>query len=154
LTGTAILALLPWGCAVKAPIRKNPPSALKIPPTCEHPLGGLYRHAKDPQFQYQAVDDGQRLELSLLTPPSTTEAPRIVLNRTAEGFRGETEAVALNGEQKPCPLRYPTEVTACDAEGLTLRTIRTLSIDERCQALGGQPPQWAEQQLIREPDAH
>ncbi len=154
LTGSTLLALLPLGCAGARPVQPVAAPAFKVPPACEVPLGGPYRHAKDPEFRYRGVDDGRKLELSLLTPRNhhqgLTDTPRIEVVRSADGFRGETRASGLNGEQRPCPLVFPTEVIACDAEGLTLRTVRTSSIDERCQALNEAAPRWIEQRLLRE----
>lgn len=147
------LALGSGGCATVRSAKESgppPPHPLTVPPACKVVLSGNYRHAKDAQYRYRASDDGNRLVLSALTPLAGAEAPEVTLVRGSDGFKGETRAMVLNGQKRPCPLAYPTEVVSCDAEGLTLRTVQTRGVDERCQSQEDPEPHWAEHRLVRE----
>ena len=73
---------------------------------------------------------------------------RIELARSVWGFKGATLAQGFNLANPPCPVRFPTEVLECSAEGLTLRSAATAAYDEACQPLA-QPesPAWVTHSL-------
>jgi hypothetical protein len=153
-------------CTPKAPPRTEaqPPPAppIRVPPGCESSQAGEYHHAQNPAFRYYGEDDGGTLSLAVVrarvdggadAPDAGT--PSIVLQRTPEGFVGETRATGFTGSGAPCPVVFPTEAVACDTRGLTLRSAASTAIDEGCQAApAGAPGVRLEQVLLRgAPDA-
>ena len=109
--------------------------------------------------RYLGTDDGGTLSLAVLRAwaDGGVEAPdagsvAIVLQRTPEGFLGETRATGFTGSGTPCPVAFPTEVVSCTDAGLTLRAVSSTAIDEGCRpAASGPPPVRQEQQLLRGP---
>ena len=61
--------------------------------------------------------------------PIASTASQIELRRTAEGFRGESHAQqeVIPGTLS-CPVVFPYEITACSAEGLTLRGLPAVDV--------------------------
>ncbi|MBU8900662.1 hypothetical protein DRW03_04885 [Corallococcus sp. H22C18031201] len=158
----AVCALSLTACPAKAPPRVEamasaPP--VKVPPGCERNQAGEYRHAQNAAFRYLGEDDGGTLSLAVVrawadggveTPDAGSVS--IVLNRTSEGFIGETRAQGFSGAGAPCPVAFPTEAIACTDAGLTLRSVSSTAIDEGCRAASsGPPPVRLEQQLLRVP---
>jgi hypothetical protein len=158
IAGSALLALWQGACAgpsgTTRPADSSPGKApFAIPPDCERSQTGRYHHGRDPRYRYEAVDDGVRLMLSVSSPTGLqagTSAPTIELERTPHGFEGQTRATGFNGEQKPCPLTFPTAVTACDAKGITLETAHTALVDEHCRLLPDSNGQAVEHRLERD----
>ncbi|WP_224244078.1 hypothetical protein [Hyalangium gracile] len=144
---------------VACPTRNVGPPTVNVPPGCEQSQAGEYHHVGNPAFRYLAEDDGRILSLSLLhTRPdggvgATPDggAVTIVLGRTPEGFVGSTHATGFSAGT-PCPVKFPTEVTACGRETLTLRSVWKTSINEACRPPpSGPAPTWTEQVLRRGP---
>lgn len=153
---TALLA-----CPARTPSLPPAPS-IHVPPGCEKNLAGEYHHAENPAFRYLGEDDGGTLTLAVTRAREGAEGPSdggttvsIVLNRTPDGFVGETRATTFTPAGTACPVRFPTQATACDDEGLTLRSMATTAIDENCHpAPSGPQPKWKEQRLVKGvPDA-
>ncbi|QSQ13567.1 hypothetical protein [Myxococcus landrumensis] len=152
-------------CHAKVPptleTRAPPPPPVRVPPGCESSQAGEYRHADNPAFRYHGEDDGGTLSLTVLrarttedggTEPPESSASSIVLQRTPEGFVGETRATGFTGSGAPCPVTFPTELVACEDAGLTLRAVASTSIDEGCQpSRSGPPPVRLKQVLLRDP---
>jgi hypothetical protein len=154
LSGLASAGLV--ACPSHAPVGPPP---VHVPPGCERSQAGEYHHVGNPAFRYLAEDDGRILSLHLLhawpdggvggTPDGGTVM--IVLSRTPEGFVGATHATGF-GAGMPCPVKFPTEVTACAPGTLTLRTVWKTSVNEAClPPPSGPPPKWTEQVLRRGP---
>lgn len=136
---------------------------VRVPPGCEQNLAGEYHHVGNPAFRYLAEDDGRTLALTLLRARADggvggapdAGAITLMLNRTPDGFLGETRATGFNVSGNPCPVTFPTEVTACVNDGLTLRTVPSTAVDEACRPPPSGPlPQRVEHVLRRgTPDA-
>lgn len=149
-------------CPARTPA--PPPAAppIRVPPGCEKNQAGEYHHTENPAFRYLGEDDGGTLMLTLArtrqglethTDGGTTVS--IVLNRTPDGFVGETRSTTFTTAGVACPVRFPTQAMVCDDKGLTLRSIASTAIDEDCRpAPSGPKPVWKEQRLLRSvPDA-
>ncbi|MGZ3461647.1 MAG: hypothetical protein ACXU86_24410 [Archangium sp.] len=156
------LAAALTACSARTP--SLPPSSrpIHVPAGCEKSQAGEYHHAENPAFLYLGEDDGGTLTLTLARAREGGEAQAdggttvsIVLNRTPDGFVGETRATTFTSAGTECPVHFPTQAMACDDEGLTLRAVGSTSIDENCQpAPSTQKPVWKEQRLLRGvPDA-
>lgn len=154
----SVAALSLAACTTPAP----PPGEraarpIHVPAGCEQSQAGEYHHAENPAFRYLGEDDGQTLTLAVVRaradggvsdPESATVS--IVVTRTPDGFVGETRATGFNAAGTPCPVAFPTEVTACDAQGLTLRSVASLTLGEDCRpASGGPAPARLQQVLVR-----
>ena len=136
-----------------------PPASARIPPGCERNQAGEYEHADNPGFRYQGEDDGGTLTLAVTrireeeaTPPEPDggTAVSIVLQRTPEGFLGETRATTFTPAGTACPVSFATQAVGCDERGLTLRSVTSAALDENCHpAPRGVPPPWKEQRLVR-----
>jgi len=131
---------------------------VQVPPGCERSQAGEYHHVGNPAFRYLAEDDGRILTLTLARPRrdgGVGEAPEVgaitlVLARTPEGFVGSTHATGFSVAGTPCPVKFPTEITACGATTLTLRSVASTSLDEACRPPpSGPAPKWTEQVLRR-----
>ncbi|MFP2931224.1 hypothetical protein ACLESO_39745 [Pyxidicoccus sp. 3LG] len=154
-------------CPAKAPPRTEdkplPPPPVRVPAGCESSQAGEYHHAENPAFRYHGEDDGGTLSLAVMRAHADggTEAPpdsgatTIVLQRTPNGFVGETRATGFAGSGTSCPVVFPTEVVACADAGITLRSASSTSIDEGCRpAPSGAPTVKLQQVLLRgAPDA-
>jgi hypothetical protein len=153
-------------CSTKAPPRTEaqvpPPPPIRVPPGCESSQAGEYFHAENPAFRYRGEDDGGTLSLTVSRAHADggTDAPdagaaSIVLQRTPNGFVGETRATGFAASGTPCPVTFPTEVVACAEAGLTLRSATSTSIDEGCRpAPSGATTVRLQQVLLRgTPDA-
>lgn len=162
MSRTRPLFLILGGCAVATlaacPSRTGGPLAVHVPPGCERSQAGEYHHVGNPAFRYLAEDDGRTLTLTLararkeggVGEAPDTGAITLVLARTPEGFVGETHATGFSAAGTPCPVKFPTEVTACGATTLTLRTVASTSLDEACRPPpSGPAPKWTEQVLRR-----
>jgi hypothetical protein len=154
LGGFALAGLV--ACPTRTPVGPPP---VHVPPGCERNQAGEYHHVGNPAFRYLAQDDGRTLSLTLLRSRAdggvggTPDAGAITISvaRTPEGFVGETHATGFSAGT-PCPVKFPTEVTACAPETLTLRSVEKTSLDEACRpAPSGPPPAWTEQVLRRGP---
>ncbi|ADO74161.1 hypothetical protein [Stigmatella aurantiaca] len=137
-------------------VRTEPP--VRIPPGCGQDLSGEYHHTENPAFHYRAQDDGHTLSLTLLRTRAdggVEQAPdpgaiSLTLTRTPDGFVGVTHATGFNVSGSPCPVTFPTEITACGGDTLTLRTVPSTAIDEACQSPSSGPvPQRVEHVLRR-----
>jgi hypothetical protein len=134
---------------------------IRVPSGCEQNLAGEYHHADNPAFRYLGQDDGGTLTLALVRSrgaelePTDGGTVAIVLNRTPDGFVGETRATGFSAAGTPCPVAFPTEVTACETRGLTLRSAASAAIGEDCRpAPSGPSPARLQQVLVRgAPDA-
>jgi hypothetical protein len=129
---------------------------VRVPPGCEQDQAGEYHHADNPAFRYLGEDDGGTLTLALVrAQDGATEASdggtvAIVLSRTPDGFVGETRATGFSAAGTPCPVAFPTEVTACDPASLTLRSAASTAIGEDCRpAPSGPKPTRLQQTLVR-----
>jgi hypothetical protein len=131
---------------------------VRIPPGCERNQAGEYHHVGNPAFRYLAEDDGRTLSLTLARAQRDggvggaldAGAISLVLARTPEGFVGETRATGFTVAGTPCPVTFPTEITACEAEQLTLRAVTSTALDEACRPPpSSPPPTWTEQVLRR-----
>jgi hypothetical protein len=134
---------------------------VRVPPGCEQSQAGAYHHAENPAFHYLGEDDGGTLTLAVVRSRAEAVGPpdggtvSIVLTRTPRGFVGETRATGFNAAGAPCPVAFPTEVTACTATALTLNAAASTAIGEDCRpAPSGPPPPRLPQVLVRgAPDA-
>lgn len=79
------------------------------------------------------VDAGLELDDDGCMPkaPSPT---RIVLQRTASGFVGQTRAMVFHPSGRWCELTFKTEVLSCLDGGLTLRTEPGRALGTACEA--------------------
>ena len=153
---TAGLAALS-ACTARTPAPPPGPPPIQIPPGCERNQSGEYQHADNPGFRYQAEDDGRTLTLSVTrtereapTASGAGTAVSIVLERTPEGFVGDTRATAFTAAGASCPVSFPTRAAACDEQGLTLRSVTSMALDEDCRpATSGPAPEWKEQRLLK-----
>jgi hypothetical protein len=161
LAGAAAASLL--ACPARTPpLPETTSPPVHVPPGCEVSQAGEYHHADNPDFRYRAEDTGSTLSLTVRRPDvkpvqEATEGGgvSIVLQRTPEGFQGETRASVRAASGQDCPVRFPTRVTACDPRGLTLQSVASTTVAGDCAAQpGGTPPVWKEQRLLRgAPDA-
>jgi hypothetical protein len=159
------LVLVLGGLAFAATLAACPsapvgPPPVNVPPGCERSQLGEYHHVGNPAFRYRAEDDGRVLTLTLVRARADggvgaapdTGAITLVLTRTPEGFLGETRATGFSVGGTPCPVKFPTEITACAPDTLTLRTVASTPLDEACRPPpSGPPPRWTEQVLRRGP---
>ncbi len=156
------LAAALTACPARTP--SPPPAApsISVPPGCEKNQAGEYHHTENPAFRYLGEDDGGTLTLTLARARQGVETQTdggttvsIVLNRTPNGFVGETRSTTFTRGGMACPVRFPTQAAVCDDKGLTLRTVGSTAIDEDCRpAPSGPKPVWKEQRLLRGvPDA-
>ncbi len=136
------------------------PPPVNVPPGCERSQQGEYHHVGNPAFRYLAEDDGRVLTLTVVRSRADggvgaapeAGATTLVLARTPEGFVGETRATGFSVGGTPCPVKFPTEITACAPETLTVRTVLSTPLNEECRPPpSGPPPQWTEQVLRRGP---
>lgn len=156
------LAAALTACPARTPALPSAAPPIRVPPGCERSQAGEYHHEDNAAFRYLGEDDGGTLTLTLARAREGAEvqtdggtAVRIVLNRTPDGFVGETRATTFTPSGTGCPVRFPTQATACDERGLTLRSVASTSVDEACRpAASGPKPVWKEQRLLRgAPDA-
>lgn len=156
------LAATLTACPARTPsLPPSTPPPVHVPPGCEKNQSGEYHHADNPAFRYRGEDDGGTLTLTLVRTLNEGQldggsAVSIQLQRTADGFVGETRATTFTSAGVACPVHFPTQATLCDPTGLTLRSVVTAAIDEDCRPAPGGPrqPQWKEQRLLRgAPDA-
>ena len=154
LGGLALAGLI--ACPTRTPVGPPP---VHIPPGCERDQSGEYHHVGNTAFRYLAQDDGRTVSLTLLHSledggvgnPPDAGAITITVDRTPEGFVGETRATGFSSGT-PCPVKFPTEVTACAPDSLTLRSVQKTSVDSACRpAPRGPTPTWTEQVLRRGP---
>lgn len=66
--------------------------------------------------------------------PSAPSPTTVVLQRTGDGFVGQTHAMLLHPTGRWCEVTFRTEVLACGDGGLTLRTETGRALGEECQA--------------------
>jgi hypothetical protein len=155
------LAAALMACPARNPALPEPPQPIRVPPGCEKNQAGEYHHAENPAFRYLGEDDGGTLTLAVVRAregePGRADGGTvtILLQRTPEGFVGETRATTFTTAGTACPVRFPTQATACDDTGLTLRSVVAAAIDEECRpATNGAQPTWKAQRLLRGvPDA-
>lgn len=138
----AALALPLLACPGKAPRGMQAPRPIKVPRGCEKSQAGDYYHAQNPAFRYRGEDDGGTLVLQVLRAQEdggvSAETPdggglSIHLQRTPDGFVGETRSVGFTPTGVRCPVSYPTEAVRCEEARLTLKSADTASFDEQCQ---------------------
>jgi hypothetical protein len=167
LSLTLAVGILSFGflaaCPSKTTSSGGLPEPVRIPAGCERSQAGEYHHVGNPAFRYLAEDDGRTLSLTVARAQADggvggapdAGAVTVQLARTPRGFVGETRATGFNVTGSPCPVAFPTEVTACAQDGLTLRTVTSTALDEACRPPpSGPPPAWTEQVLRRgAPDA-
>ncbi len=130
--------------------------ALKIPAGCGADLSGDYQHARDESFLYSGVDDGGTLTLQVarrhdggaFAVSGGDGGTRIVLERTAAGFVGETRAHAFARSGAPCPVDFKTEVLGCDG-GLLLRSDSVAAVDDTCRLATPTRAQPSREHLLR-----
>ncbi|HYO52037.1 hypothetical protein [Archangium sp.] len=156
------LAAALTACPARTPSSPPAPPPIRVPTGCEKNQAGEYHHTENPAFRYLGEDDGGTLTLTLARAREGAEGQAdggttvsIVLNRTPDGFVGETRAATFTPAGTACPVRFPTQATDCDDKGLTLRSVASAAIDENCRpAPSGPTPVWKEQRLLRRvPDA-
>lgn len=136
---------------------------VQVPEGCLANQSGEYVHEGNPAYRYRARDDGGTLVLWLEQGPppdggprqALAQAPRVVLERTPEGFAGRTEARTFTASGQSCEVSFPTRVVACLPGGLTLRAAPSAALDELCRAPpetpGGAPRPMVEHRLLRNP---
>ena len=118
--------------------------APRIPQGCERDLSGLYRYEGEPTWEYNVSDDGGTLvavvqrttpDGGLAAPESFDGGARVTLNlqRTADGFHGQTRAPHFTPLGRLCDVSFLTRVEACGDGGLTISSAETAAIDEQCQ---------------------
>ena len=146
LAAVGVTSFLGFALASAACHRQTapPPAArpLRIPKGCEVDLSGEYTFKGREDWRYLASDDGGTLVLLLVrtSPDGGSGAERsdggtwIGLERTPDGFVGDTHALAWPPRGAPCAVSFPTEVTACGDGGLALRAVDAISVDEACRA--------------------
>ncbi|EPX63133.1 putative lipoprotein [Cystobacter fuscus DSM 2262] len=151
------LATALTACPARTPAPPPTVPSNQVPPGCERNQMGEYQHADNPSFRYQGADDGSTLTLSVTRAQQEAPAPAdagtavsIVLERTPEGFVGETRATVFTAAGTACPVSFPTRVVGCDDQGLTLRSVSAMALDEDCRpAAHGTQPEWKEQRLLK-----
>ncbi|MDY7228509.1 hypothetical protein [Hyalangium rubrum] len=168
LRSLLVLGALPFATLLACPARSpssggTQPEPVRIPSGCESSQAGEYHHVGNPAFRYVAEDDGRTLSLTVVSArldggvggSPDAGGINLVLSRTPQGFVGETRATGFNVSGNPCPVKFPTEVTACADDSLKLRTVTSTALDEACRPPpSGAPPKWTEQVLRRgAPDA-
>ena len=141
------------------------PRPIRVPRGCEQSQAGDYHHAQNPAFRYRGEDDGSTLVLQVLRAQEdggvSAEAGdggsslSIHLQRTPDGFVGETRAEGFTSTGARCAVNYPTEAVKCDEERLVLHAADRASFDEQCQPPPPGPARpRVEQVLVRgAPDA-
>lgn len=143
---TALAALA--ACAPRVPPGTGPggPTAVHVPPGCEAPLGGEWRHATSPSWRYLGEDDGGTLVLAVqrVGPddggtgrPGDEGGPRIELQRGPDGFVGRVVGTTFGPGDRRCTVSFPTEVVACTDGGLTLSTASKAFVDAECNPAPG-----------------
>jgi hypothetical protein len=135
-----------------------PPVLAHVPPGCEANLSGTYAHRDDNTYRYTISDDGQHLRLRAFrqyggTRVELATTSEVELQRTATGIHGESIVAAHTRLGQPCPVRFPYELTACSAEGLTLRTAQQLGLNDQCAVTDGVHLDLIETGLLRLPAA-
>ena len=130
---------------------------IRVPSGCEKSQAGEYHHAENPAFRYLGQDDGGTLTLAVVRASAEGEVGSpdggtvsIVVSRTPDGFVGETRATGFSAAGTPCPVTFPTEVTACDEQRLTLQSTAATTVGEDCRpAPSGPRPTRLQQVLVR-----
>ena len=168
------IGLLLCACTRSRPAPPSPQDAQppRVPPGCERSLAGSYFHERVPTLRYAASDDGVTLTLIPLRAAATAGAPapdegalpvgadaaldagagapRVTLVRGPEGFLGVTRAsVYAPGGRLCADVSFPTEVIACDARGVRVRTESEHYLDEECRAAPHPPPPLGDHLLVR-----
>lgn len=129
------------GCPRPPPPPPPPPAQpqIHVPAGCETDLTGSYVHATRPDWHYLATDDGRELVLQVRRsfPDAGVTAPdagvALVLERTPRGFVGAVEAFAYPAAGVQCPVRFPTEITACPDGGIRLVSVEAIAVDQACE---------------------
>ncbi len=157
LTLSASFLFLPACTGQTPPPGERAVRPIRVPSGCEQNQAGEYHHAENPAFRYLGQDDGGTLTLAVVrasaegevgTPDAGTVS--IVVARTPDGFVGETRATGFSATGTPCPVTFPTEVTACDSRSLTLKSAAGTTIGEDCRpAPSGPRPTSLQQVLVR-----
>lgn len=139
-----------------------PPPA-RIPEGCAADQSGVYLHEGNAEFRYRARDDGGTLVLTVERPaapeasdagPPASAAADVLLERTSQGFVGQTRGRAFLRSGQSCAVSFPTEVLACEDGGLVLRAASRVLVDETCKpAPRGAATAMLEHRLTREPAA-
>ena len=139
----AVLASALPACSSRGPQVEGPaPRPIRVPKGCERSQAGDYYHSLNPAFRYRGEDDGRTLVLQVLRAQEdggiSAEAAdggglSIHLQRTPDGFVGETRSEGFTSTGVRCPVNYPTEAVKCDEERLVLRAADRASFDEQCQ---------------------
>jgi hypothetical protein len=58
----------------------------------------------------------------------------------------------LNAVKTPCPISIPASITACDASGITVRTLDRTAVDEQCRTpTSGPQAAWVSEKLVKAP---
>jgi hypothetical protein len=134
-----------FGCIRKPPPPpRAPPRApepvIRVPAGCLEDLSGAYVHSQNPNYNYQATDDGGTLLIAVERGRSDAGVPRtesnpisVSLVRTPKGFVGETQAMLFVATGRACPVDFPTEIIACDDAGLMIKSAVSSAVDESCQ---------------------
>lgn len=162
------LALAAASCSPRVPTPSTTAAALAPPPAripegCAADQSGVYLHEGNAEFRYRARDDGGTLVLTVERPPAqepsdaglaASAAPDVLLERTAQGFVGQTRGRAFLRSGQSCAVSFPTEVLACEDGGLVLRAASRVMVDESCKpAPKGPSTAMREHRLTREPAA-
>jgi len=152
LTLTLSLFLLALGCERRNPAARPdplpaseagldaaapPPPPPVVPRGCDINLGGSYRLEARPSVKYRLEDDGTHVTLRLAsTADAGGEATAFTATRTHQGFLGLVTAQATSPGGRLCAVSFRAEIVSCRAEGLTIRSDDTATLDDTCQARG------------------
>ncbi|MFN0061943.1 MAG: hypothetical protein ACKVPX_05450 [Myxococcaceae bacterium] len=106
---------------------------------CGRSFEGEWVHSEDASYRYRATDDGQRLRLSVYrvgadgTETPTSNAPEIVLERSAAGLVGESRAPVFGPGGQACVASFETRATVCTADELSLLSTERVWVDASCK---------------------
>lgn len=112
----------------------GPPSApIAVPRGCEVNLSGRYHLLGRSAARYAVTDDGVHLMLHALGEDAGAKEMALVMDRTPQGFVGLVVGNAKTDGGPDCPVAFSAALTSCSAEGIVVRSVDELEVDERCR---------------------
>ena len=94
--------------------------------------------ATTPEPEDEEDDDAEEEDASLeeqlaeAAPARSELAPVLTLTRGPQGFAGATVAQQFLPDGTACEIPYPTTITACSDESLTISTATYVAVDAEC----------------------
>lgn len=103
------------------------------PSTEEGSVAGETAPGRDDQDDEDEEDDASTEEQIEAAAPAHSElAPVLTLTRGPQGFAGATVAQQFLPDGTACEVPYPTTITSCSDESLTLSTATYVAVDAEC----------------------